>query len=46
MNKSAVFCGLFTFTKEVRNGKVHFLCSASYVVISYQGVSLVQVLDL
>ena len=27
VTKSAVSCGLFTFTEEVLNGKFHFLCS-------------------
>ena len=27
VNKSAVSCGLFTFTKEIFNGKLYFLCS-------------------
>ena len=39
------FADLLTFTKKIRKGKVRFLCSASYIVISYQGVSLVEILN-
>ena len=37
-------CGLVTFTEEIRNGKLHFLCSEGFLesakIISDQNVSL------
>ena len=29
-DQSSVSCGLFTFTKEILNGKLHFFCSVFY----------------
>ena len=33
VTNSAVYCDLVTITEEIRNGKLHFLCSESFVAI-------------